>query len=78
MVDIFIRAAEAWGRNRYGQEARACACAEPVQHPDGMTTVDVDLRLESSPAESAGKGVLVQCLVTLEPDGSISCYQKGG
>lgn len=75
MVDRFIRAAETWGRHRYGLEARARACAMPTEHPDGTITADVDLQFGYEPSGAAKEVVLVQCLVTLEPDGSISCYK---
>jgi len=71
MIDRLIQAAEAWGRNQYGRKVSAIPLGEPCCGADGTTTVDLEL-------EAAGQSLNqpVHCFVTLEPDGTISCFAR--
>ncbi len=71
MIDRLIQAAEAWGRTQYGRKVSVTPLSEPSCDPGGTTTVDVELQAEGQSAVRP-----VHCFVTLEPDGTISCFVK--
>ena len=72
MIDRLIQAAEAWGRSHYGCNVSATPLGMPSRDVDGTTTVD--MKIEPGDQEPARQ---VHCFVTLEPDGTISCFVAG-
>ncbi len=71
MIDRILRAAEEWGRGQYGRNVRVTTYTEPCRDPSGTMTADVELQPDDGPK------VAVHCLVTLEPDGTVSCFKQG-
>ena len=68
-----LRAAEAWGRRRYGEEVVATGNTEPVCRPDGCFIATVELE----PKGRGGKAGRTLCSVIMEPDGTVSCLEWG-
>lgn len=64
------RAAEDWAREVLGREATAVTEVQRITQVDGSVRANVEVSCDE-PGTSA---TLVHCLVTLEPDGRISCY----
>ena len=76
LVTRMLRAAEAWGRRRYGKEMRALTHKGPEQLEDGAVTATVDLYYVRDPSEAAAQTEPVTCVTTLEPDGTVSCFSE--
>ncbi len=73
LITRFIRAAEEWARGRYREDVVAVGHDEPTCCADGRieTVVELDaVRGRSRPRR-------VRCIVTLELDGTIACFEAG-
>lgn len=66
-----LRAAEEWGARRAHTTVTAATHTEPACCADGSLQTTVELRN----AENVTAPTIVRCLVTLEPDGRLSCYE---
>jgi hypothetical protein len=79
MLQRMRRAAEEWGRQRWGRPVVVQSCGEPCRAEDGCTTCEVELQL-APPSDSSkrrkARGQSARCLVTLEPDGSLGCFSR--
>ena len=75
MIDPLMQAAEAWAWRTYRRAAHAMAVRSPVTADDGTVQAIVDLELDED-ATPAGTEP-IRCIVSLEPDGRISCFKLG-
>ena len=66
------RAAEAWAREVFGREPATVTEVERITGSDGSIRSDVAVCCDDMGSTS----VRVHCLVTLEPDGQISCFSR--
>lgn len=64
------RAAEAWAREVFSREPSTVTEVERITGSDGSIRSDVVVCCD----DMGSKAVRVHCLVTLEPDGRISCF----
>ncbi len=70
VVRSMVAAAETWGQQQFNTPMTVADVGEPECCDDGTTRTTVELH-------SAGRQpTRVQCLVTLELDGSLSCFVR--
>ncbi|MDQ5852157.1 MAG: hypothetical protein M3380_08815 [Chloroflexota bacterium] len=75
LVTQMLRAAEDWGRQRYGTKMSALSNSVLDYLDDGSVTTTVELYTSQSPTETQEEIEPVQCTVVLEPNGTITCQE---
>ena len=70
VVRSMVAAAETWGQQQFNTPMMVVNVGEPECCADGTTRTTVELHAVGQ------EPTRVQCLVTLEPDGSLSCFVR--
>lgn len=71
LIARMVKAAESWGRSRYGKEVVASTLPEPECCVDGTATAVVELERPTS----GKKDRRTKCLVVMDADGTLSCLE---
>ena len=74
IVTQMLRAAEDWGRQRYGTKMSALSNSVLDYLDDGSVATTVEL-YASRASETQEEIEPVQCTVVLEPNGTITCQE---
>ncbi len=70
------RAAQIWGRERYGQPVTVDCCSEPHDAGNGTITAEVEVHPDQAGSAAPRAAARAVCIVTLEPDGTLGCIEK--
>ena len=71
-----LKAAQTWGRERYGQPVTVECCGELQTGDNGMITAEVEVHPAQAGTAVPRVAARALCIVTLEPDGTLGCIGK--
>ncbi len=77
LIARVLQAIKAWSLKRAGQKEAAASCPRPGCLVNGASVPEVELHRGQGIPQTLKEAAGVACIVTLEPDGKLSCLRHG-